>query len=384
MGNDDVPLLKVGAAPRRPGRAAVAALTRRGGGAEGTRARPAAGAVDSQKETVGIVHGIDAPAWDPSADTAIAARYGSSDLTGKAACRRALADRAGWPSDPAESGHNWPIVGMIARLTDAQGMGLVIAALEKLAKLETAIVRARARRSRASRDAGRGRAPHARPRVRAAHVRRRARRARSSRARTRSSCPRSPSRTAARALRAMRYGAVPVAHRVGGLADAVTDYDPIAGTGTGFTFLSPTPDDLVAALAQACATVHEPHLWRRLVRNVDAARRHLAGDRGRLRGRLPGRAQAGRGAALRRVGHGDRARLIDARRRSGTSLFRFAEPFSSKVPAMKRLAALLLLGALAAPAAAQYCDTSNSCFFPPGPCAYLVNRGSSRSRTAGS
>jgi starch synthase len=66
----------------------------------------------------------------------------------------------------------------------------------------------------------------------------------------------------------MRYGAVPVAHRVGGLADAVIDFDPIAGTGTGFTFLSPRPEDLVAALAQAIATYHEPHLWRRLVRNV--------------------------------------------------------------------------------------------------------------------
>jgi len=38
---------------------------------------------------------------------------------------------------------------------------------------------------------------------------------------------------------------------------------------------------------------------------------------------------------------------------------------------MKRLSALFLLGALASPAAAQYCDSSNSCFFPPGPCAYL-------------
>jgi starch synthase len=220
-----------------------------------------------KKETVGIVHGIDATAWDPSADTAIAARYGSSDLTGKAACRRALADRAGWPSDPAESGHNWPIVGMITRLTDAQGMGLVIETLEKMAKLELRLF-----------VLGLGDRTHHLALEEAAR--------------------RTPDRVFARltfddalareivagadafllpalaepngrqALRAMRYGAVPVAHRVGGLADAVTDYDPIAGTGTGFTFLSPTPDDLVAALAQACATFHEPHLWRRLVKNV--------------------------------------------------------------------------------------------------------------------
>ena len=38
---------------------------------------------------------------------------------------------------------------------------------------------------------------------------------------------------------------------------------------------------------------------------------------------------------------------------------------------MKLLSALFLLGVLATHAAAQSCDTNQSCFFPPGPCAYL-------------
>jgi hypothetical protein len=38
---------------------------------------------------------------------------------------------------------------------------------------------------------------------------------------------------------------------------------------------------------------------------------------------------------------------------------------------MKILLALCALCALAAPASAQFCDTNQSCFFPPGPCAYL-------------
>jgi len=267
MGNDNVPLLKVGL--RHAG--LVVLPSRRYAAEVVERKELAHGLLPvlsiKKKETVGIVHGIDAAAWDPSADTAIAARYGSTDLTGKAACRRVLADRAGWPSDPAESGHNWPIVGMIARLTDAQGMGLVTQALEKLSKLELRlfVLGLGDRVHHATLEEAARRTPDrvfarltfddalAREIVAGSDV---------------FLLPALAEPNGRQALRAMRYGAVPVAHRVGGLADAVTDYDPIAGTGTGFTFLSPTPDDLVAAMAQACATFHEPHLWRKLMRNV--------------------------------------------------------------------------------------------------------------------
>ena len=267
IGNDDVPLLKVGLR-----HADLVVLPSRRYAAEVVERKELAHGLlpvlsIRRKDTVGVVHGIDAAAWDPSTDGAIAAKFASSDFAGKAACRRALAERAGWPSDPAETGHAWPIVGMIARLTDAQGMGLVAAALEKLAKLDLRLF-----------VLGLGDRAHHATLEEAARLR--------------------PDRVFARltfddalareivagadmfllpalsepngrqALRAMRYGAVPVAHRSGGLADAVVDYDPIAGTGTGFTFLTPTPEDLAAALAQASATFHEPHLWRRLVKNA--------------------------------------------------------------------------------------------------------------------
>jgi len=220
-----------------------------------------------RKDTVGVVHGIDAAAWDPSTDGAIAAKFASSDPAGKAACRRALAERAGWPSDPAESGHGWPIVGMIARLTDAQGMGLVAQSLEKLMKLPLRLF-----------VLGLGDRVHHATLEEAAHAhpQRLFARLTFDDALAREIVagadlfllPALAEPNGRQALRAMRYGAVPVAHRAGGLADAVVDFDPIAGSGTGFTFLAPTPNDLAAALAQAVTTYHEPHLWRRLVRNV--------------------------------------------------------------------------------------------------------------------
>jgi starch synthase len=219
--------------------------------------------------TVGILHGIDTAAWDPETDGAIAARYSAADVGGKAQCRHALAERAGWPCDPAESGHNWPIVGMIARLTDEQGMGLLAQSLEKILGLEMrlfvlglgdrahhALLEDAARRhpdrvfARLTFDDG-----LAREIVAGADA---------------FLLPALSEPTGRQAMRAMRYGAVPVAHRVGGLADAVTEFDPFAATGTGFTFLAPRPDDLLAALAHTIATFHEPHLWRRLVRNTMA------------------------------------------------------------------------------------------------------------------
>jgi starch synthase len=267
LGNDDVPLLKVGLR-----HADLVVLPSRRYAAEVVQDKELAHGLlpvlsIRKKDTVGVVHGIDAAAWDPSTDNAIAARYAASDPAGKAACRRALAERAGWPSDPAESGHGWPIVGMIARLTDSQGMGLLTQALEKLTKLDLRlfVLGLGDRAHHATLEEWARRHPDrvfarltfddalAREIVAGADL---------------FLLPALAEPNGRQALRAMRYGAVPVAHRVGGLADAVVDYDPIAGTGTGFTFLAPNPDDLVAALATACATFHEPHLWRRLVRNV--------------------------------------------------------------------------------------------------------------------
>jgi len=219
------------------------------------------------KDTVGIVHGLDAVAWDPASDDAIAATFSAANPAGKARCRQALAERAGWPSDPAESGHAWPIVGLIARLSDEQGFGLVSEALERLLALDARFF-----------VLGLGDRGHHATLTEAAH--------------------RHPNRLFARltfddalareivagsdlfllpalsepsgrqALRAMRYGAVPVAHRVGALADTVVEFDAAAGTGTGFTFLEPTPIDLAASLAHAIDVYHQPHAWRHLVRNV--------------------------------------------------------------------------------------------------------------------
>lgn len=53
---------------------------------------------------------------------------------------------------------------------------------------------------------------------------------------------------------AQRYGAAPIAHAVGALADAVVDCDAALETGTGFLFEEPSEESLLAALRRAVAS----------------------------------------------------------------------------------------------------------------------------------
>ncbi len=71
-------------------------------------------------------------------------------------------------------------------------------------------------------------------------------------------------------LIALRYGAIPVVRRTGGLADTVREWDAAAGQGTGFLFEAYTPDACRGALERALAAYAQPAGWRRLVANAMA------------------------------------------------------------------------------------------------------------------
>jgi starch synthase len=61
-------------------------------------------------------------------------------------------------------------------------------------------------------------------------------------------------------MRAQRYGTIPIARRVGGLADSIED-----GV-TGFLFDEYTTGSLLQALERAAATHRDAPAWRRLMR----------------------------------------------------------------------------------------------------------------------
>lgn len=69
------------------------------------------------------------------------------------------------------------------------------------------------------------------------------------------------------ALEALRYGCVPLVRRTGGLNDIVTDFQPTAGIGNGFSFQSYDPWSFYGAVVTALTTYRDQERWRRLVMN---------------------------------------------------------------------------------------------------------------------
>src|SRR3972149_1546772 len=68
-------------------------------------------------------------------------------------------------------------------------------------------------------------------------------------------------------LIALRYGAIPLARRTGGLADTVQDCGDTLDRGNGFVFERYDADELVGCIRRAARACEQKDAWRRLVTN---------------------------------------------------------------------------------------------------------------------
>lgn len=83
------------------------------------------------------------------------------------------------------------------------------------------------------------------------------------------------------ALEALRYGAVPIVRRTGGLNDIITDFDPNSGTGNGFSFTQRSAWSLYGAIIKAISIYESSALWNKLIKNCmasDFSWDHTAGE----------------------------------------------------------------------------------------------------------
>ena len=70
-------------------------------------------------------------------------------------------------------------------------------------------------------------------------------------------------------LYGLKYGAIPIVRRTGGLADTVVDCTPAnldAGKATGFVFEKATPKALTRCVERALALFRDRRSWERLMR----------------------------------------------------------------------------------------------------------------------
>jgi starch synthase len=226
--------------------------------------------IDLGDRLVGILNGIDPEAWNPATDAVLAAAYSAADLSGKQRCKAALQQARGLPQEAGR-----PVFGMSARLVAQKGLDIVLGGdLLALEDAQFVFLGSGERRYERALAALALTAPD---RIAVEF----------------NFTDRLEHRLLAGAdallmpslyepcgltqMRAQRYGTIPVARRVGGLADSISD-----GV-TGMLFDQYTPEGLMRAMRRAMGQYRDAAAWQVLVRQAmeqrfgwdDSAKRYL-------------------------------------------------------------------------------------------------------------
>ncbi|MBL0141114.1 MAG: glycogen synthase GlgA [Betaproteobacteria bacterium] len=216
----------------------------------------------------GILNGIDTDYWNPATDTRIAARYDAKRLEARAANKAALQARLGLEVDARA-----PLFGVVSRLTWQKGMDVLLDAVPALIGhgAQLALVGS----GEANIEEGFEAAALAHPGRVAAFLGFDEDLAHQIQAGVDALLV--PSRfepCGLTQLCALRYGAIPVVARVGGLADTVIDANQMAlaaQAGNGVQFAPVTQQALSLALERTVALWRDRKTWRRLQGHAMAA-----------------------------------------------------------------------------------------------------------------
>jgi starch synthase len=202
---------------------------------------------------VGILNGIDPVLWNPERDAELTDRFSSDDLAGKRRCKAALQRAYGLAVEP-----HTPLFGMSARMVAQKGLDLVLGA-DLLSSTDAQFIFLGAGEHRYHEALGEL-AATAPDRMAVEfmftdHVEHRLLAGADALL-----MPSLYEPCGLTQMRAQRYGAVPVARRVGGLSDSIND-----GV-TGFLFDKYEPAALQQAVLRAVERYADRAGWRKLVR----------------------------------------------------------------------------------------------------------------------
>ncbi len=207
----------------------------------------------------GILNGVDEAVWNPAHDSALPAVFDAQNMRGKAQCKKVLQQAMGLQVQSKAL-----LFGVVSRLTEQKGLHLVLEAAQELVsrggqllvlgsgelELERAFIQWAKQR----------------PESVAVQIGYDEQRAHQIFGATDVTLV--PSRFEPCGLTQMyglKYGSLPLVHRVGGLADTVVDVsleDLDSGKANGFVFQPFTGLALRAAIGRAFALYARPSLWR--------------------------------------------------------------------------------------------------------------------------
>lgn len=216
---------------------------------------------ERSKDLYGIINGIDYEEWNPATDKNIAERYDSETLEGKGINKQKLQEKFGLPVADV------PLLGFIGRLASQKGLDILEGALPVLMKKDMQFVLL-----------GKGDAKYEKlcqelsakyPQklkitlgfdVPLSHQ-------------IYAGCdlfimPSYFEPCGLGQMIALRYGAIPVVHSTGGLADTISDYNEITEEGNGFSFKEYSSTQLILVLEKAISICQNKEKRVRLVKGA--------------------------------------------------------------------------------------------------------------------
>jgi len=207
----------------------------------------------------GIINGLDTKYWDPNGDKLIPAKFSVKDLKGKASCKQALLQRAGF--DPND---NSPVIVCVSRLVEQKGFDMVFNAAGQIAEtgakllilgsgqdwIENGLAHAADLYPNSIKIFKGYDEPLSHLLYAGGDI---------------FLMPSVFEPCGLSQMISMRYGTVPVVREVGGLKDTVFDVDRPEG-GNGFTFLTCDVDGMMWALRRAIDRYNgDKEAWKRIM-----------------------------------------------------------------------------------------------------------------------
>ncbi len=221
----------------------------------------------------GILNGIDHSRWNPETDPDLPANYSAADLSGKAECKRALQQAAGFKPDPKV-----PMLGIITRLVPQKGIDLLVGAIENIVETGAQLVilgTGDARYEQACREWAERWPEQVCAWIEFSHEK-------AHRIEAGADLFLMPSKfepCGSNQFYSMRYGTLPLVHGVGGLEDSVVDYAQKGGT--GFKFHDYSPEAFFQCLQRALKVFPNAGKWKALMKRAmkqDFSVVHMAKD----------------------------------------------------------------------------------------------------------
>jgi len=208
----------------------------------------------------GILNGLDCELWDPQNDNALAAPFHAGDLRGKTTNKRALQKELGLKVMPGK-----PLLAMVTRLVTQKGLDLVEAVWDELLQRDLQLViLGTGDRHYMDWFAARAKLNPDQVAIRLAFDDGLARRIYAG-----SDLFLMPSHYEPCGLGqmiALRYGSLPLVRHTGGLADTVRDPQLAPLQANGFSFMTVSPEALLATLDRSLDVFKDRKAWLKMVK----------------------------------------------------------------------------------------------------------------------